>query len=89
MSQLQTLLAYLLNSNINKHIINLEFFLKHKVHVHPTPETLMFEIDIFLGNCDLALIELPNILGGDTMMAKLLEPDSAVSCRVNFGLSGI
>ena len=58
-------------------------------YIHPTPETLIFEIDIFLGNYDLAMMELPNILGGDTMMAKLLEPDSAVSCRVNFRLIGI
>ena len=71
----------MLNSKVNNHIIKLEF--------SQTQETLIFEIDIFLVNYDLALIELPNILGGDTMMAKLLEPDSAVSCRVNFGLSGI
>ena len=50
---------------------------------------MILEIDIFLGDYDFALIELPYILGGDTMMAKLLEPDSALSCKVNFGLSGI
>ena len=50
---------------------------------------MIFEIDIFLGDYDFALINLLYILGGDTMMAKLLEPDSAVSCRVNFRLSGI
>ena len=74
---------------MSTNISSSESFFSNIRCIHPTPETLIFEMNIFLGNYDFALIEQQNILGGDTMMAKLLEPDSAVSCRVNFGLGGI